>query len=179
MTVIVRYDNKLYFDDLLLTANHIGGTFAGSIHPKVYKHENYNALIGVSGGVPGNIFNQLNAVITQWLTELKIDKHAPLSMETLDDIASDTLLTIGIYCRDFTIVMHTDGDGKKKDWSVYKHPLHRTMIIGSGVVGMHFHEQLDKAMRESEEAGLTLLIQRDVYASCNWKKLNIESLGEL
>ena len=60
MTVIVRHDNTLYFDDLILTANHVGGTFAKAPHPKVYRHPNFNALIGVSGAIAGNIFNKIN-----------------------------------------------------------------------------------------------------------------------
>lgn len=180
MTVIVRHDNTLYFDDLILTANHVGGTFAKAPHPKVYRHPNFNALIGVSGAIAGNIFNKINAVITQWLTELKEDIHAPLDLEALEEIQCETLLTIGIFCKDFTVVLHVDGEPKKKsDWRVYKHPVTRPMVIGAGSSVLHFIDDFTRAMSEDPMNGIRLILGREIFGSCNWKSLDITNLGEL
>lgn len=178
MTTIVRYNDKLYFDNLLLIASHKGGTFTNAKQSKVYKHPSFNALIAISGALEAGHFNQVEAIINQWLVNLSVDIHSALNTEALDKIKPTTSVTVGIYCKDFTLVINNDGD-PSDTWNTYKHPTNRMMIIGSGSPALNYTDKFEAMMEQDPVSVLKSINRMDVFSSVKWNMLDISNLGEL
>lgn len=178
MTTIVRHNDTLYFDNLLLIASHQGGTFANAKQPKVYKHPSFNAFIGISGALEAGHFNSMEAAINQWLVDLTADIHAPIKTGALDKIVPTTSITIGVFCKDFTLVInHNQEPGDK--WNVYKHPTNRIMVIGSGSAALNFADKFE-AMLDVDPISVLKAINRiDVFTTLSWCKLDISKLEKL
>lgn len=178
MTTIVRYKDKLYFDNLLLIASHQGGTFTNAKQPKVYKHPSFNALIAISGALEAGHFKQVESIINQWLVDLSADIHAAINTEALTKIKPTTAITVGIYCKDFTLVINNGGDPGDK-WSTFKHPTGRMMVIGSGSAALNYIDKFESMFEQDPVSVLKSINQMDVFSSVKWNMLDISKLGEL
>lgn len=177
MTTIVRLNDDIYFDNLVLLASHAGGFISDTKDKhKLFKHPSYPVVIGISGAMTATNFQTIETWINQTLTTLSEDINAAVNIEALNEIKEfKELLTVGIYSKDFTFVIHNDGNGEK--WETFKYTPNRLMIIGSGTSAMKVLTEED--FQSQVENALEVVSRMDTFTTATWNHFDInELIGE-
>lgn len=177
MTTIVRLGDDIYFDNLVLLATHAGGFISDTKGKhKLFKHQSYPVVIGLSGAMTATEFQSINAWINQTIITLNEDINSAVNIETLTEIKDfKNLLTVGIYSKDYTFVIHNDGNGKK--WETFKYTPNRLMIIGSGTSAMKVLTEED--FQSQVENALEVVSRMDTFTTATWNHFDInELIGE-
>ena len=176
MTTIVRLGDDIYFDNMILLATHAGGfvTDTKGKH-KLFKHPSYPVVIGLSGAMTATDFQSINAWVNQTITTLNDDINAAVNIEALSEIKDfKNLLTLGIYSKDYTFVIHNDGNGKK--WETFKYTPDRLMIIGSGTAAMKVLNE--QSFKTDLKKSLEVIGRMDTFNTEKWNHFNISELLE-
>ena len=176
MTTIVRLGGDIYFDNLVLLATHAGGFISDTKGKhKLFKHPSYPVVIGLSGAMTATDFQSINAWINQTITTLNEDINAAVNIEALVEIKDfKNLLTLGIYSKDYTFVIHNDGNGKK--WETFKYTPDRLMIIGSGTAAMKVLNE--QSFKSNLKKSLEVIGRMDTFITAKWNHFNLAKLLE-
>ena len=174
MTTIVRLGDDIYFDNLVLLATHAGGFISDTKGKhKLFKHQSYPVVIGLSGAMTATEFQSINAWINQTIITLNEDINSAVNIETLTEIKDfRNLMTLGIYSKDYTFVINNDGDGKK--WEAFKYTPKRLMIIGSGTSAMKVLNE--ESFENSLQKSLEVIGRMDTFTTAKWNHFNINEL---
>jgi hypothetical protein len=177
MTTIVRLNDDIYFDNLVLLASHAGGFISTTKDKhKLFKHPSYPVVIGISGAMTATDFQSVEAWVNQTITSLNEDINTPVNIEALNEIKDfRNLMTLGIYSKDYTFVINNAGNGEK--WETFKYTPNRLMIIGSGTSTMKVLTEED--FQSQVENALEVVSRMDTFTTATWNHFDInELIGE-